>query len=383
MPKNIKKRSASHIYYGVDKDTGALMHISQVPSGAKCNCKCALCGEPFEARKGTQRRHHFAHVSNYECMYAGEVAVYRGFASVLQKLEKIRLPAVTLQFPTWDSPELLQECKLIAIDQVLCNCTSLAYPPELCIAVGTSSLRIILDFDHYYDDADRAGLAEEAKLGRYSTLMYSMPNIDEDSFSPEQLIDIAQTEQRAHWVFGQLEARWRSRFYKDSKPLSGSYLCPISIGMDHKSLSTRHEYCTHCEYNIALPPKCLCTAGSGIRHKNDFYKDKNQRKAEIEKIRLNNEERIKHRAAASAAQESHTCQNSATAAELRQEYQRIVSTFDPTAKTWTVDKYDRRWIKCRICGEIKESSQFASYGGPDGANLGICAACNRKGLAAW
>ena len=97
MAKDIKKRSASHIYFGVDKDTGVSRHISEVVSGAKCNCKCAICGESFEARKGTERKHHFAHVSNYECMYAGEVAVYLGLADVLKKLKKIRLPAIVLR----------------------------------------------------------------------------------------------------------------------------------------------------------------------------------------------------------------------------------------------------------------------------------------------
>ena len=38
MAKNIKKRSASHIYFGVNKLTGELKHISEVPSGQKCNC---------------------------------------------------------------------------------------------------------------------------------------------------------------------------------------------------------------------------------------------------------------------------------------------------------------------------------------------------------
>ena len=60
MAKNIKKRSASHIYFGVNKLTGELKHISEVPSGQKCNCICAACLQPFEARKGTRRRHHFA-----------------------------------------------------------------------------------------------------------------------------------------------------------------------------------------------------------------------------------------------------------------------------------------------------------------------------------
>lgn len=31
MAKNIKKRSASHIYFGVNKLTGELKHISEVP----------------------------------------------------------------------------------------------------------------------------------------------------------------------------------------------------------------------------------------------------------------------------------------------------------------------------------------------------------------
>lgn len=35
MAKNIKKRSASHIYFGVNKLTGELKHISEVPSGQK------------------------------------------------------------------------------------------------------------------------------------------------------------------------------------------------------------------------------------------------------------------------------------------------------------------------------------------------------------
>lgn len=85
MAHDIKKRSASHIYFGVHSKSGEIMHISKVPSGQKCNCVCAACGQPFEARKGSIRRHHFAHVSNYECMYASEVAIYKALAAELEK----------------------------------------------------------------------------------------------------------------------------------------------------------------------------------------------------------------------------------------------------------------------------------------------------------
>ena len=98
MASDIKKRSASNIYYGVHKETGELLHISNVPSGLKCDCICAACGQPFGAKKGDIRRHHFAHVSNYECMYASEVAIYKAMADVLEKKRQMTLPLSNSSF---------------------------------------------------------------------------------------------------------------------------------------------------------------------------------------------------------------------------------------------------------------------------------------------
>lgn len=396
MPKDIKKKSASHIYYGVDKDSGKLKHISQVPSGMKCNCKCARCGESFEARKGTQRRHHFAHVSNYECMYAGEVAVYLGFANALKKLEKIYLPAIAIQFPTWSEPELIKEGRLTAIDHVQYDCEKCAYPPMLCVSVGKSSLRIILDFENYYDDADKKLLVKEASTGGYSTLMYHMPSINKDSFSPTELTDIIRNGQDAHWIFSQLREQQEKKYYKVAKePESCRNIrsCPISINMYNGKYSATNADCMRCEYNIAKPPRCLCTAEVGIRHISDFKRDAGACKADIEKIRMRNEERTKHRMASRNVQGARKCfnvspeskhselrtrSNSPTPEELEGEYRRILLTFDSTSKEWTVDKYGRRWIKCKVCGELKESSQMACYGGSDGVNCGTCSECNRK-----
>ena len=229
MAHDIKKRTASHIYYGVHKDTGELMHISQVPSGQKCNCVCAACGQPFEARKGSIRRHHFAHVSNYECMYASEVAIYKAFAAELEKTDSFLLPPVMLRFPAWSKDELLQNAKTVHVDSVEFKCEPLAYPPLLTIKAQGSCLRILLDFNHYYDNEDLAVLATEAKNGGYSLLKYAMPKLDEDQeFTPDRIMTILKNYEKAEWVFSRLEQHWKEKYYAvaiEPEEHGSGYLC--------------------------------------------------------------------------------------------------------------------------------------------------------------
>lgn len=299
MAKNIKKRSASHIYFGVNKLTGELKHISEVPSGQKCNCICAACLQPFEARKGTRRRHHFAHVSNYECMYASEVAIYKAFAEALKQSGFLALPPVMLRFPAWHDPELLQESRRMKIDSVAFECEPLSYPPLLRVTMQGTPLRILLDFDRYYDDDDRVELAEEAKAEDYSLLVISMPKIEQDTeFTPDRLQSALQDNDRTEWVFSRLEEQWKQKYYAVavSPPEHGTgNLCPISFGKYKGKYSARWIDCAHCHFNVAQPPCCLCVAGAGIQKKEDFKRDLQDRLFDIDKIRRTNEEEIRLR----------------------------------------------------------------------------------------
>ena len=96
MEQNVKKKSAHNIYYGIEQKTGSLKHISEVPSGMECACNCTACGTALEARKGKIRRHHFAHVSNYDCMYADEIAIYKACAEIISKTASFYLPPIYL-----------------------------------------------------------------------------------------------------------------------------------------------------------------------------------------------------------------------------------------------------------------------------------------------
>jgi|MTBAKSStandDraft_1061840.scaffolds.fasta_scaffold30671_1 hypothetical protein len=53
------------IPYGLKNNS--LVHISDVESGLKCGCVCPVCNDNLVARKGTKKRHYFAHHSGSTC----------------------------------------------------------------------------------------------------------------------------------------------------------------------------------------------------------------------------------------------------------------------------------------------------------------------------
>lgn len=261
MASDIKKRSASNIYYGVHKETGELLHISDAPSGLKCDCVCVACGQPFEAKKGDIRRHHFAHVSNYECMYASEVAIYKAMADVLEKKRQMMLPPIELRFPAWHTTELLQDGKTISIDSIDFTCEPLSYPPFLMLHSQGSILRILLDFDNYYDDNDLLELSSQAQKDGYSLLRYLSPKLNKDvEFTPERISSILDQPKNASWVFSRLVQYWKKKYHDVAVEPRGhgtGYLCPISIQRYKGMASERWEDCAYCRFNIANPPACL------------------------------------------------------------------------------------------------------------------------------
>ena len=248
----------------------------------------------------------------------------------------------------------------------------------------------------YYDDDDRVELAEEAKAEDYSLLLISMPKIEQDTeFTPDRLQSALQDNDRTEWVFSRLEEQWKQKYYAVavSPPEHGTgNLCPISFGKYKGKYSARWIDCAHCHFNVAQPPCCLCVAGAGIQKKEDFKRDLQDRLFDIDKIRRTNEEEIRLREERDRSFERRSVYPrptpyaarpvvpaGPTQEELDAEYIRICQSYDPTSDEWTVDRYNRRWIMCTVCGRIKQDAQMSYYGGKGGANRGVCADCSRNG----
>ena len=102
---------------GVD---GNLVSIFKVKPGTKCNCICPECEQPLEAKNNNktadgallkgQKKAHFAHQHDYECLSAPETALHRLAKEVLLKHMTLLLPPV-LPFNKTSNVEELQSYK--------------------------------------------------------------------------------------------------------------------------------------------------------------------------------------------------------------------------------------------------------------------------------
>lgn len=227
-------------------------------------------------------------------------------------------------------------------------------------------------------------------------LYFFMPKIEQDTeFTPDRLQSALQDNDRTEWVFSRLEEQWKQKYYAVavSPPEHGiGNLCPISFGKYKGKYSARWIDCAHCHFNVAQPPCCLCVAGAGIQKKEDFKRDLQDRLFDIDKIRRTNEEEIRLREERERSFERRSVYPrptpyaarpvvpaGPTQEKLDAEYIRICQSYDPTSEEWTVDRYNRRWIMCTVCGRIKQDVQMSYYGGKGGANRGVCADCSRNG----
>lgn len=74
-----------NLLYGLRK--GTLVHISEVESGLKCECKCPSCDAKLVARKGKKNKHHFAHHATDNCKYGYETSLHFAVKEIILTLK--------------------------------------------------------------------------------------------------------------------------------------------------------------------------------------------------------------------------------------------------------------------------------------------------------
>lgn len=76
----------------IDKKTGNVVYVDEVPNGLACECKCMTCGEDLIARQGTQKAHSFAHKRGSTCNAGYETSLHLAAKDYFLNLATYKLP---------------------------------------------------------------------------------------------------------------------------------------------------------------------------------------------------------------------------------------------------------------------------------------------------
>lgn len=298
---NIKHSNRSHLYWGIDKTTGKIVGIDSVNSrGLDCNCKCAACNGDFIARKGEHNRHHFAHVSNYECVYANEIAIYLLVQKLLDHEQKFKFPSVTVRIGQRE--EIAKNPHTLTLTNTYYHCTQEQYPPLLLATFDDRPVRILLDFNHYYSSDDFRLLQLECKSKDWDCISISLPHLSDTRYSnPIELRElISENIDRKNWIQSALKDRWTNRLNdaainpKKYPTYKGHirYECPLHCQYYEGAYYAVTSDCDRCEYNLSIFPECKCLGYAGIRHLKDFKRPTKELQQEILSVQRKNEDRL-------------------------------------------------------------------------------------------
>lgn len=404
---NIKHGNKSHLFWGIDKTTDAVVGIDDVAArGLNCNCRCAACGGDFIARKGDVNRHHFAHQSNYECVYANEIAIYMLAEKVLRESAQMSLPAISLTIGA--HTEILKDVSRGTITDVYYHCDETQYPPLLIAEINQRLTRILLDFGGYYLYEDFVLLRDEAEAKKWDCLVIDMPLVGAEDFMQRSLLCATILENvQKKWIHTELKLYWYNRIQeclqtpgKMAVGTGQANECPL-----HKRAWEGQYYatvndCEQCKYNWGSPYNCRCAANAGISQISDFSHSEEERQTRMQEQRARNEQAIQDKLRA----EENVKQQAAEELKRRQELQRHIAEEKRKAEEakrvaeeaylnrqraeikkcnfqteeMVFDERGGRWLKCEECGEIKHDNEFSLLGRRNRPAIGICTECVRK-----
>ena len=325
--------------------------------GLACNCVCPLCKDPFEARLGAVRIHHFAH-SGEGC---DEVASYLmglyGFFRDYASSAIFRIPKLLVYY---------QVDKRSNVPVTRSNYTGqITYYPKR----GLSQKRILLskEVKLSFDSAEiMIGKSKRPEAviatyhGRRIAFVISPPNTVCKDFAAKPYKDIATLEivlsdkadlisrantEQMYAIFSDVNNyRWLS------SPLVFSAFAKIN--------SEREE--AYQDYQKELKQ-------IRIQQEEENKKQEELRQKEQELRRQRFEERQKEAKEEKLRRQQEETQREAKDRELVESQIKIHGQL-------VIDSRKRRWIQCESCGKIATDSEFWTYQW----NRGQCKECGEK-----
>lgn len=343
--------------------------VSLDERGLKCNCVCPACKDPFEARLGDVRTHHFAH-SGEGC--DEEVAFLNGMYMLVQEYilaNTIVLPQLTVY---WKYCETSYTEKNF-FERIRFSDPHSAYGSRHSYGL-MNSIVIMQPKKIRFEGAEIVlnGKRPVAILLTYHSRQMALcirpPSTVCKTFHVKPYEDMATIQLDASGItFGEMKKEEiLGSLCKNLRPWGWVYSPKAIIGLEkineqnagwirakqeerERREQLKSEHLAQQERERQKRQECVATAAVDAARDNEERRQKTDTERKQEQTR-----------------------------KLKKGLAEIRDRFTQQEEIIR-DSFGQRWIQCKVCGEIKPDYEFSSYGGKNSVNLGICRECSRRG----
>ena len=266
-----------NFYFAIRKDTGEPVHISyfsQLPDeekekyrGQRCNCICAACKKPLEARLGRGKHiPHFAHkpeenqTQNCSAQKVNESYLHEMAKKIVKESTYINLPVIEIEAECDQNrnlddgeqcqPLILKQKRKLLFSDAKTEVHYDGFIPDVCICSGNSVLLVEIVVTHYidiekYNRIKQAGLPTiEIDISRF---LKNIENLSEDELREE----LIKSVEHKKWIYNSLRDAGIEQLKRRNKKLQEELESQIRqeeerrIGENENTSQTWHDndYC--------------------------------------------------------------------------------------------------------------------------------------------
>ena len=323
--------------------------LSKNENGLRCNCVCPACKELLEARMGGVRRHHFAHSGQgCDAVNSYMTGLYMFLKEYLNQKNPIYLPPVIVEFDL-SAHEYINELNVYDHIRLLSSSHDIKREIHLFnkkIVVFDSSEIIVSSFGK--------PIALLAKTRDRTLAIRITP--------PDTVCRIGEVSKYKEYSTIELDLSLAGEFIQSS----------------HKEQFFKHLMSTLSLYRWIYNTRIEDAFPEIYKRSKKYYDVAQERmKKEAEKQRAEIARREEERQKEKLVKKE---KNSKSKEEAYAEGLAEVEHLFEFQKRIIRDQFGNRWVKCKICGSIKQDVEFSVYGGDqNNENLGKCRDCIRKG----
>lgn len=352
------------ILYALD-GSGDLRHVDDVPNGEASGCCCPdpSCSQALVAKSGGEKKiHHFAHKRG-SCAWSAENVVARLACAVLEEGRRLAFPKL----------DCLDACKQGVVELTPARRLHLAGDVSLEGLSGRGAPEVVVQIEY-----------SDGRLRRFALLFSLVHGLNKGQLQKlsESGIETILVDLRVMYR----EERRRSGKHFDRAELLASFQAPRLIA---KVLTGEDEPCKKWVLN-SKRDEVEAAAGARADEEARRRREETARQRAAAKRRVEEEQEAararleKEREARRVRLEEERLllelREKATLDELDDGDRDAILEAIKQQQTQARDRVGRRWARCEVCGEVRptDSDFFASFGGQNRVNLGICKRCQHE-----